>query len=318
MTAFEIRIPILPEPSFYSNVKLAALSLAKLGGAYAEVPLAVSISDHADVARVEAENRWSRDLPVIWRAVPHAVCDIDPRGFSAGLDRFAVPARAEAVILCDADLCLIRDIDPLLARLAAPRPIMAGLMAHFSPFAPNYGENDMRWRHILDAADLQWMQLSRRYSVAPPEQFGHAPPGYFNNGFVAFNRAGFEAIRPLAQRYTDLARQLLDGQQIFFAVQVGLALAAAVAGIDVIELGPDYNCPNSDEMFGHGLKDLADIRALHFLRSEEFDRHTFLTDPAAFQRFRTAAFASPVNDLFRRHVLSLPDVFYSRLAEGPA
>ena len=211
----------------------------------------------------------------------------------------------------------MREIDELLEKLHTSHPTVAGLMAHYSPFHRDAEQNNTAWHRMLDAADLKDHPLSYRYSIATPEQSGRCP-AYFNYGFVAFNRAGFEKVRPLVRKYKELARTALTGHALFFAGQIGLALALAAAGVDVLELGPQYNCPNSNEMLGRGIDDVTQIRFLHFLRNDEFDRHSFLSDPAAFHRFSSATFDAAVNRHFQRHVLALPQVFYFRPAETDA
>jgi hypothetical protein len=311
MRELEFRVTISPSASFYSNVKLAALSLAKLGEPYASAPVVVSVGDNADVDQVKADNPWSRKYPVVWRAAQHSVAEVEPRGFVAGLDRFAEPAQANIVILIDADACLLRRIDELLQGLNTARPTVAGLMAHYSPFhhGPKHSEN--AWRQILDGAGLKDHPLHYGYSIATPEEAGRCP-AYFNYGFVAFNRGGFESVRSVVQKYKEFARATLTGSTVYFAGQIGLALALAAAGVDILELGPEYNCPNSNEMLGRGIDDVSQIRVLHFLRKDEFDRHNFLADPIAFQLFSSAMFKVPVNQHFQRHVSSLPSAFYSK------
>jgi hypothetical protein len=105
-------------------------------------------------------------------------------------------------------------------------------------------------------------------------------------------------------------------KEIFFSGQIALTLSILRARLEVISLGSEYNCINSDEMLGKGLANPADIRVMHYLRTEVFDRHTFLCRPKAFETFRTKSFASPVVQLFQRHVLSLPNVFYDEPRAG--
>ena len=306
---FEFRIPILPETSFFSNVKLAALSLAKLGGKYATAPLKVSIGDHADEGALLAANRWSADYPVVWRPMPPPE-ETWPGEMTSGLDRYAYGAESDVVILMDADACLIRPIDELLSRLReAERPTVAGVMAHFPPFKDR-STSEAQWRRLLTAEGRSDARLDFTYSVASVEEAGHCPP-YFNYGFVAFNSAAFDRVRSLIPAYTEWLIGLLDaGQEIFFTGQIALTLSILRARVDVISLESEYNCINSDEMLGKSLVNLGDIRMIHYLRTEVFDRHTFLCQRKAFDAFRTQSFSSPVVQLFQRHVLSLPDVFY--------
>lgn len=305
---FEFRIPILPEQEFFSNVKLAALSLASLGGAYATAPILVSVGGHADFSEISAVNRWSSAYPVTWRPVPHAVSD---RGFSSGFDRYAEPPSGDVIILVDADACLMRPIGGLLQSMRdADRPAVAGLPAHFSPFSRNGAENDAAWRRLLEAFGFGDTPLNFRYSQSPDEAFGGCP-AYFNYGFVAFNKMAFTAIQPLIRPLTARVLDYLkDTPSIFFSAQIALSLAILTVEADPLLLGPEYNCPNSDEMLAHGLHDAADIRVLHYLRREQFDRHSFLCKRDEFDAFCNASFASPVLQAFQRHVRGLPHLFY--------
>ncbi|UVK45144.1 glycosyltransferase [Mesorhizobium sp. AR07] len=305
---FEFRIPILPEQEFFSNVKLAALSLASLGGAYATAPIVVSVGGHTGASEVCAVNRWSSAYPVTWRPVPHAVSD---RGFSSGFDRYVEPPRGDVIILADADACLMRPIDGLLQSMRdAERPSVAGLPAHFSPFSRNGAENDAAWRQLLKAFGFGDTPLNCRYSQSPDEAFGGCP-GYFNYGFVVFNKTAFTAIQPLIRPLTERVLDYLkDKPSIFFSGQIALSLAILTVGADPLPLGPEYNCPNSDEMLAYGLRDPADIRVLHYLRREQFDRHSFLCNRDEFDAFCNKSFASPVLQAFQQHVRSLPYPFY--------
>jgi hypothetical protein len=310
MPRFELRIPISPTPSFYSNVRLASLSLARLGEPYSSAPIVVSVGDHADAHNVRMANRWSESFPVIWSVVPATVCDQEGFVWAVHRAKFESEPREDIVLLCDADLCVTARFDELLEALQDERPRIAGLVAHASPFGDRSpAGNDAEWRRIFDAFELSNIPLSCEYSKVPREQGGSCP-AYFNNGFVACNRKAFEEIQSLVHARTVRLFSLLK-EGPFFAAQVGLAVAIAEKGIDTVLLGPAYNCPNSDEMFGHGLGDVSEIRVVHYLRGEEFDRRQFLCDPAAYAEFKGKRFKSRVNEYFQQHVLSLPDIFYS-------
>lgn len=308
MTTFEFRVPILPEPSFYSNVKLAALSLAKLGGSYASAPIVVSVGGQADIDMVKRQNRWSSRYPVVWRAVPDDVAD---RTFSSGADRYEEPPRTDVVILMDADACLMQPLEELLAALSdRARPTIAAVSAHFSPFSRDGSENDVRWRELLDSFGFVDAPLCHEYSMADGRLHGHCP-AYFNYGFVAFNRGAFtkiqRLIRPLTLQIRERSRH---SPQEFFSAQLALSLAILAAGVEPMMLGPEYNCPNSDEMLAHGLRDASEIRVMHYLRKELFDRHNFLCDEGKFRSFGETVFESPILRAFQRHVWNIQDVFY--------
>ena len=50
----EFRVPVSPAPRFYSQVRLLAQSLARLGGPYAAAKIQVSVGERPDPAEVAA------------------------------------------------------------------------------------------------------------------------------------------------------------------------------------------------------------------------------------------------------------------------
>ena len=307
MATCEFRLPIAAAPGFYSNVKLAALSLAALGPPYDAAPLTVFFGGDADPGQVRADNPWSGALPhLAWRAAPPV--RVHP-GFASGLARYSRPAEADVVVLMDADACLLRPIDDLLETLSsAQEPTVAALPAHASPFSHDGATNDAAWRHLLQDCGLADVPLDSRYYRHPDGYPGWCPP-YFNYGFVAFNRAAFERVRPLLEDLTERMLQRYEGTPTaFYSAQLALTLALLQCSVRTLALDHAFNCPNSDEMSKFAPLAPDSIRVLHYLRTAEFDRHRFLCDPAAFDAFRRAAFAAPATREFQRHVLSLKGV----------
>jgi hypothetical protein len=115
-TGLEFRIPISPLASMYSNVRFAAMSLARLGPPYSTARIVVSVGDCASHEQVLRETPWAHALPLEWRVAPHQECETNPCPAS-GNDRYAEGPRADVVVLCDADLCVIDRFDDLLAAL---------------------------------------------------------------------------------------------------------------------------------------------------------------------------------------------------------
>jgi hypothetical protein len=303
VTTLEFRIPISPTPGFFASVRLIALSLARMGPPYSAARILVSVGDCTTLDQVRAENPWAAGFPVEWRIVPYDRFEAVSY-MATGNDRYAEGTRADIVILCDADICPVARFDLLLATLALERPMAAGLQAHFPPFRGSAEEGEAAWRKVFADAGLAHRPLIRRYSIDPGAAMGWAPP-YFNYGFVAFNRPAFERAAPIAQKYTLRALEILD--EPFFAAQIGLTLTLAAAGITSVPLGHGYNCANDDRVFGAGLSSEDDIRIIHYLREDEFDRRVFLSDPAALRNFLSAAGLCRVSERLRRHVASLAD-----------
>lgn len=303
----EFRLPILADVGFLSNVKLAALSLAQLGGRYASAPLHISVGGATTVNALRQADSWASRFPIRWHMV---TSDLRWQEFASGMHRYAFAASSDVIVLMDADACLVRPIDELLETLArSPRPTVAGMSAHCSPF-PELAIAEEKWRTLLATVGFSDTPLEHEYSLVPPPVAGRCPP-YFNYGFIAFNAPAFEIIRPLIPHYTKLLLSLLAGKrEALFSAQLALTCAILETGADTIALDGRYNCPNSDEMIQHGLVDINDIRVMHFLRTDDMDRHTFLCEKEAFAQFQEADFASLTLQQFRKHVLSFADVFY--------
>ena len=296
----EFRIPILPNPGFCAQVRLFALSLRELGSHYATAKIFVSLSGEADAEAVAAENSWSRNLPVVWSAVPVELERADPY-LAAGHWRYIAPCDADVVVMSDADTCVVRPFDDLLRKLDQRQPLAAGLQAHVNPFlgAPN----EAGWQAVLASAGLPDVPLTERYSLDIEDTYGLAPP-YFNYGFVAFNRTAFARVAPAMADYLARSRTaVLDNP---FVAQFGLALALAGEGVPSLSLGHEFNCANDDLIVAHGLADLSNIRVIHYLRERELSRQLFLSDLASFDSFIATPKANAVTEQLRQHMLAIP------------
>jgi hypothetical protein len=305
----EFRIPISPTAHFFSNIRLAALSLRKLGRPYADFPIQVHVGDRANMTSVMERNRWSGSFPVRWRIVPH-----DQRHYlGTANDRFALPSDADVVICADADTCIVRPIDDLLSTLLENEaPAVAGLQAHISPFHELGAEAEDEWKRLFRHAGVQPPAFDCNYSLDPKGAMG-AAPAYFNFGFVAFNRNGFEAVRNRVETHTLRVLPLLA--KPVFQAQIGLAVAVAEAGLRVIQLSHEMNCANDDRLPEDLFENPSRVRVIHYLRRNEFDRARFLTDPKAYHDLIQTAKRNPVSELLRRHIETLGDAFYPEPSE---
>ena len=312
----EFRIPISPTPQFYSTLRLAALSLRSLGSPYDSAQMLVSVGDYADLDMVRAANAWSEDFPIEWRAVPHELF----REYSytgTGVDRFLAPSEADVILLCDADVCLVGRIDHLIDRVGQRgRRHMAGLQAHFTPFRGdaacdnpfrgNAAYNDAEWRRLFANAGLPEPSLTTRYSGDVADVMGRAPP-YFNYGLLAFNREAFSAVAPLSEYYGRMAWELMNGH--VFSAQTGVSFLAAAAQLEIESVSFAYNCSNDELPFiapdEYRIDTSDDIRVIHYLRTDQFDRRNFLVNPSAYEAFLSAENLNRVNTRLRDHILKL-------------
>ncbi|QSX77452.1 hypothetical protein [Agrilutibacter solisilvae] len=297
----EFRIPISPKPAFYAQVRLIAQSLASLGSAYAQARIQVSVGDRASLAEVHAHNAWAQAFPVDWYVVPDELhARMTAPEWASGHGRYACPSDADIVVLCDADTCPVAPFDDLLTLLHGAPPAVAGLQAHSPPFA----NNEETWLGLLRAIDRPGLPLDRRYSIdVDGRQL--ASPAYFNYGFVAFNAAAFTAVSARIDECLDLACRMLPRNR--FAAQVALTLAMAETGVDVVELGHEYNCANDDRLLAHAWVQPEDVRVIHYLRGDDLARHEFLCNRALFDAFVGAPRQNAINERLRIHLLTLPD-----------
>lgn len=303
----EFRVPISPTPQFYSTVRLAALSLRSLGPPYDSARIVVSVGDYADVDTVRAANAWSEDFPIEWRAVSHEFF----RKYSyvgTATDRFLAASEADVIVLCDADVCLIDRIDDLINRVGhRGRRRIAGLPAHFSPFiSRSAADNDAAWRRLFANAGLPEPSLTTRYSGDAADVMGRAP-AYFNFGMVAFNREALTAVAPLSEYYTHIAWELMIGN--FFSAQAAVSLLVVAAELEIETVSFAYNCSNDELPFiapdEYRIDSADDIRVIHYLRTDQFDRRNFLVESSAYDAFLSAENFNCVNTRLRDHILKL-------------
>jgi len=304
----EFRIPISPDPGFYSQVRLAAMSLRHLGAPYDQARILVSVGDYAELKGVQAANRWSLRYPVEWRMVPHASFR-RLSYFATGSDCYAESSDADVIAICNADLCFVRRIDDLAMRISqAEGRIVAGLQAHLSPFGSHALKNEAEWYRLFAAAGLGKPELNQRYSNDSAQVLGNAPP-YFNLGVAIFNREAFAVTAPLWEPYIELAGAHISN--IFFKAQIGFSLIMAAANLKVEQLPHAYNCANDDAPFSAPeevrLHDVEDINAIHYLRTDQLNRQSFLVDRAHYNSFMSDPNLNRVNSRLRNHILKLSE-----------
>lgn len=308
----EFRPPISPKPEFYSQIRLLAQSLARLGPPYSTATIQVSVGERPHPDAVAAANHWATAFPVEWYVVPDAVYESAPHpAWVSGLGRYARASDADVVILCDADTCPVARFDELLAQLDRRPPTIAGLQAHYSPFRKL--DSETTWRRLLRDIGEPDATPKLRYSMDVGQVQGPCPP-YFNYGFVAFNASAFRAIAPVMAHYLHTACDALPGNP--FAAQVALTLALTAVRADVIQLGHEFNCANDDVLTSHGLVAIDDVRVIHYLRGDEFNRHEFLCNRDRFDDFIGSRKRNLITERLRRHVMAIPDAFIEWPRQG--
>lgn len=304
----EFRIPISPREGFFAQVRLFHFALQQLGGDYAAARVRVVVGDRCDLDQVRRSNGWSENANIVWESVPNGLADVAGMWGTANWRLSLPPDGADVVILSDADTVLLRDIDPILDDLASTGAVVRGHMAHYPP--PVGREEPAPadacfWPAILDDFGARWTQPWERYSMDVHRSLPVTPP-YFNLGFVAMNPAA------LAQLGTDIHWTSAWVQQRWgshMRCQIALSLAAMRRDMDIGCLPAPYNAANDIHHFA--INDMApeDIRVLHYLRENEFQRDRFLL-PGHVDEFLAREMELPANrllqDLVRRWRDTLP------------
>lgn len=302
MKKIEFRIPIIATDHFFSNIKLAALSLQRLGPPYSGATIKVYVGDKADMDFVVARNVWANSFPIEWIMVPH-----DRRPYLGTANyRFETSSDADVVICSDADTCLVKPIDDLVTRLGEASPVVAGLQAHVSPWLGQNLNNEEQWQRIFSHAGLEIPKLDHFYSMDSHFTMGNCPP-YFNFGFVAFNNTGFEYARGRLEEFTLRVAPILPVPN--YQCQIGLTLALMDAQIGIIQLSHAFNCANDYDVSPELLQNPSLVRVIHYLRNFEFDRATFLSTAKGYADFINQPKENPISELLRQHVISLGNAF---------
>jgi hypothetical protein len=290
----EFRIPISPTEKFFSLVRFYNFALRRLGGAYREARLVVTVGDHCDLDDVRRQNTWSERFNVIWERVPDQIFDEFHWGGTANW-RLRLPVEdADVIVLSDADTVLLRDIDPLVAGFALELPSIRGHMAHLPPplgaksIAPSPAGPEF-WPWLFNLFSIQWPGAAYRYSM---DTDGSLPvsPAYFNLGFIALNAP---ALAILGSEIDETTRRVTAATDSVMRCQIALTVIGYRAGIDIGALPAAYNAAN--DMIHLKVNGLAAerIRVLHFLREDEVNRDEL--QPHLIEKLLSRSLANPAN-----------------------
>ena len=210
---------------------------------------------------------------------------------------------ADVVVMCDADVALLRPFDNLISDLRA-KPAIAGVIAHL-PFAIGNTEPvplDQR------TPEKDWRELSQKYLGRPidcPHRFtlldpdsDFRAPFYLNYGVVAGTPDVFAEFYREDSRIRDkLSADVGD----WWGPQISLTLAVESGGLASVALPMRYNFPNDPRADKLYPDELAEVIFMHYLRHTEFDRGKIFADPIAFDAF-IGSELSGSNEVFRRFV----------------
>lgn len=307
----EIHIPISPTPPFLTKIHYLAASIRRFGGALADCPIIVTVGadERIDLARAHP---WSRRLGVEWRWLDDSLWRRHGI-FATALQRFCYDIQGPNALLLDCDTLVIRPIDDLLDTVERSS-VIAGLIAHISPFAGCEGEQVL-WERIFDAAGLGMPSLDCEHSGWQTMEFDAARrycPPYFNLGVLLAPR---DVLGALAQSIYSEMETVEQVHLTPFRCQIALTMAILRSGVRWHQLPLRFNFPNNPQFLPIHQAELDDARIIHYLKDEELNR---AEDFASVQSVGALLAREGLNPINTRLQDALRQVHEQVLAEGEA
>jgi hypothetical protein len=291
----EIHIPISPTPPFLTRIHYLAASIRRFGGALADSPIIVTVGadERLDLAQA---NPWSRRLGVEWRWLDDSLWRRYGI-FATALQRFCYDIQAPNALLLDSDTLFIRPIDDLLGTIEVS-PAIAGLIAHISPFLDSEGEQAL-WDRIFDAAGLGSPSLECEHSGWQTMEFDDARrycPPYFNLGVLLAPREIFGTLADSIYAEMETVEQVHPTP---FRCQIALTMAILRSGVQWRQLPLRFNFPNNVCFLRRHRAELADVRIIHYLKDEDFNRVEDFASPESVGALLSRGDLNPANVMLR-------------------
>jgi Glycosyltransferase 61 len=292
-------IPASPNRGFFSQIAAFSLALSWLDWHRWEPSVHVCMGGEPDTEALRDWLPYLRDVATL--LVPASVSEAIPWYYAQidALYRWA-PRDADVLVRMDADTLPVGDIEDLLDYVVERRCI-AGVISHF-PFPAWPGTTSREaWLRIARGLIETPLDFAHAYSLTGIEvpADDRTTPFYVNDGAVFFPRAGFERF---SERYLALRSRLMERlPDPYYAGQVALALAAADIGARTCALPMRYNFPNDERATRRYPEELQQVKIIHYLRTEAFERHKIFLDADNYRAFLQASLAG-VNLVFQDHV----------------
>ncbi len=268
-----------PTAAFYSQVAASAAALQALPWSRWEPALHLYLGGEIDPVVLD---RWRPHL------VDVGVSLVAPARFAREGDwaqsddvfNFA-PRDADVLLALDADVLPVGPLEEIVD-VVAGSVVVAGTPAHYAFPGTSSPAND--WDRVADGLVTGALPFDYEYSLARyPQPRDNRIPFYVNFGVVFFSRPAFERLVPsfLSLRASVASRMRDDD----FSAQVALALAIANTGVQALPLPMRFNFPNDPVAEALYPEELDSLRAIHYLRTDRFDRHRIFASADAFAQF---------------------------------
>ncbi len=249
----EVRIPISWRADFVNRCLLIHKALRQF---YPDAITRVTVNpDRPNAGAYDVDGLIWDFMPAgadqFWKGTAHE--------YIAGMmRRFEPPFQGDHILMLDADIMPMAPFDELLTG-----DTLKACMAHVGPFFSG------NWLNMFSAYKTDgfhpdaWRPLSG--SKIMLESTVLSPP-YFNTGVVA---APATLLEKLYAPYMDALAFVKSKMDSYFFEQIALTLALAKTHLPYEIMPMRYNFPNQKEFDAALPDDLADVRLLHFLRTDD-------------------------------------------------
>lgn len=277
MTSIAIHIPISPNLGFYSRLKWIRKSLDILGAPYNRAILHITVSNENDISYQKIHNTCTEFERNKHRyrfyIVEKEKFNQYSYGETAGL-RFMNIDNSDITIFCDADILFVDRIDDLISLVNKNEGIY-GVLAHNTPFHHLETSYDEWWSKLANKFLKSEIDLNYKHSLHPTIKC----PVYYNNGFIIGAKNSWNKIAKFCyNNFRDIYNYLPDnylginGSPRFFSMQISFTLALLKFSINTHPISEIYNCANDQRVFNNLDSKKNDIRIIHYLRDNFFNR----------------------------------------------
>ena len=285
-----------PTRAFYSQVGALSLALRKLEWTRWQPTVHLFLGGDPDLEAFAAWRPFLSEVDIVWSCARR----FDEQGNWAQCDEVMrlAPRDADVILTLDADVLPVSSFEGLLDEVAETDTV-AGVIAHY-PFVGAGSPAD--WQRLAAGLIEAPLDFGFEYTLLDAPAAQRATPFYVNFGFVAFSRSAYNRI---VLPYLDLRPQVEKRlENPFFSAQVALALAIAETRVRTWALPMKYNFPNDPVAEQLYPRELAEVVAFHYLRTDLFDRQEIFAAPASYANFLSLPLRG-VNDAFRSAVASI-------------
>ena len=277
-------IPASPTAGFYAQIAMFRMALDALGGHYRDADILVFFG-HENEEQPPLPDKWTdcfgRNVKFNWVSAEEfrlksylAQGDARWRYDYAGYD---------LVIFSDADTLMLNPIDDLIL-LNLQQPAVNGVITYLCPPHDGFENPQLFWNSLSNDLLGFPLEFAFRHSLEferEPE-FAYCPYNV-NFGFIMVPTG---VLKQFAHSFLEMRPEVASLLSLpYFSAQIGLALTLAKENIPVRAISPRYNYPNHPFADKYRINELRDIRLIHYLVYDHFNRNDVFASADMFYQF---------------------------------